>query len=127
MNVGELEDVLARLPADMIVCVSGHGYGAFHIDTIDKSNKHHTIVGPSGVRIHCRAGQVDEQLATFSDARYELIPGRVILRGGSYLGGDTHGALWCDAEVPVTLTGRWPAVRRDAKPPRRFGAPRPPA
>lgn len=102
MRVQDLEELLARLPADMLVHISGSGLGARHVTLADK-------------RPRRRAEKI-----TFTDGepcpeawrgkRSVLIPGdgscvlppSLILRGGP---------LWFDDEPDFELCGRWPAAK----------------
>lgn len=93
MNVGQLAELLERLPADMPVVISASG-GARHVTQVDKNRARR----PDGVDRHFR-------IALDASGR---LPAALILRG-------EYGApLWMEAhadEVPFEITGHWPAAK----------------
>lgn len=110
MNVQELEDLLARLPADMPVYVSvwprtsTDRLGARHVTIVDKRPRQRAE------QVTIRDG--DDVPASWRGQRTLLVPGdgthtipsAVVLRG--------DGPLWFDDEPDVELRGRWPRAAR---------------
>lgn len=102
MTVGDLEELLARLPADMTVCIAGGGT-CRHIDGVDKQPRQRR-----------RSASVEAGLAVVAPVRNVVgdhYPPMLVLRG-------SHRAPpWWGAsgdEVPFEVHGRWPekAARR---------------
>lgn len=104
MNVQELEDLLARLPADMPVFVSvwprtgEDRIGARHISVVDKRPRQRaekvTFIDAAPERWRGR-----RTMLVPGDGSH-VIPPALVLRG--------DGPLWFDDEPEVELRGRWP-------------------
>lgn len=81
MTVAELEDLLARLPADMPVLVGGSGPGLFHVGQIKKASAHY-----------------------FKHFGHHAPPSLHLVAG-------YPPKLWFEDEPAVEVRGRWPKVR----------------
>ncbi|MGH9094978.1 MAG: hypothetical protein ACRDXE_07445 [Acidimicrobiales bacterium] len=88
MNVGELSDLLVRLPAEMPVMIDGRRPGLFHLARVQKD--------PARTAHLERGG-----LADGPDRK----PGLIRLGPGFF---DSDRRYWYEPEPPAEVTGRWP-------------------
>lgn len=104
MNVSELEDLLARLPGDMLVHVEAFGrVGAYHVTVADKQPRKRAEKVTSIDGEPCPpAWQGMRSVLIPGDGSY-VIPPALILRG--------HGPAWFDDEPDYEVRGRWPAAK----------------
>lgn len=112
MNVEQLEELLARLPADMPVLVSvwprsgEDRVGARHITVLDKQPRQRaekvTFIDGEPCPERWRGRR---SILVPGDGSH-IIPPALVLRGDR--------ALWFDNEPDFELRGRWPRARHTA-------------